>query len=294
MPILSAMKKHLPISLLFLFFLLSSPLNAQQTKRVEVSAAELAAQHSSRPGKTYTDPITGMKFVFIKGGCYQMGNTFGYVYDDEKPVHKVCVDDFYMGKYEVTQGQWQTIMGSNPSRFTNGDNYPVEGVRWYEITKDFLPELNRRSGKSYRLPTEAEWEYAAREGGKKVRFGNGKNIADPDEINFDGSSGYKESYSRVGRYREKTVPVGSFSPNALGLYNMSGNVREWCSDRYGKNYYADSPQRNPQGAQRGSYRVIRGGCWDCDPSFVRSANRFRREPDVHYDNLGFRLVLPVH
>ena len=141
----------------------------------------------------------------------------------KKPVHELCVDDFYMGKYEVTQGEWRKIMGNNPSYFKNGDRYPMEKVRWNDITENFLPQLKRRSGKSYRLPTEAEWEYAAREGGKKVRFGNGKDIADPGEINFRGTAD-KKSYSRTGVFRVKTTKVGSFASNSLGLHDMSGNV----------------------------------------------------------------------
>ena len=247
-----------------------------------------------RLAQTFTDATTGMKFVLVKGGCYQMGDTFGEGYKDEKPVHEVCVDDFYMGRYEVTQGEWQKIMGSNPSRFKNGDHYPVEKVSWNDITENFLPKLNRRSGKSYRLPTEAEWEYAAREGGKKVRFGNGKDIADPREINFDGSAEKKKSYSRTGVYREKTTKVGSFTPNSLGLYDMSGNVWEWCSDWYGKNYYDSSSRNNPEGLGSGSNRVLRGGSWFFNPRYVRAANRFYDSPDNSIINLGFRLVFPVH
>ena len=247
-----------------------------------------------RLAQTFTDATTGMKFVLVKGGCYQMGDTFGEGSDNEKPIHEVCVDDFYMGKYEVTQGEWQKIVGSNPSEFKNGDHYPVERVSWNDITEKFLPKLNRRSRKNYRLPTEAEWEYAAREGGKKVRFGNGKDIADPREINFDGRVKNKESYSRAGVYRVKTTKVGSFTPNSLGLYDMSGNVWEWCSDWYGKNYYDSSSRHNPEGLGSGSYRVNRGGSWNFNPGSVRAADRSCNSPDFSDYSLGFRLVFPVH
>ena len=240
------------------------------------------------------EPAIGMEFVLVKGGCYQMGDIFGEGRDREKPVHEVCVDDFYMGKYEVTQGEWQKIMGSNPSEFKNGDRYPVENVSWKDITEDFLPKLNRRSGKSYRLPTEAEWEYAVREGGKKVRFGNGKDIADPREINFDGSADYKKPYSRMGVYREKTAEVGNFTANSLGLYDMSGNVWEWCSDWYGENYYDSSPRNNPEGLDSGSSRVLRGGSWRNSPRYTRASFRISLSPEDSDNILGFRLVLPVH
>ena len=243
--------------------------------------------------QTLTDPTTGMEFVLVKGGCYQMGDTFGEGVAWEKPVHEVCVDDFYMGKYEVTQGEWQKIMDSNPSRFKNGDRYPVEKVSWNDITENFLPKLNRSSGKSYRLPTEAEWEYAAREGGKKVRFGNGKDIAVPREINFVGSAEYKKAYSRTGVYRGKTTQVGSFASNSLGLHDMSGNVLEWCSDWYGENYYRSSSRNNPEGPGSGLYRVYRGGSWSDDPRLVRAAYRYFPSSGASSSRLGFRLVHPV-
>jgi formylglycine-generating enzyme required for sulfatase activity len=129
-----------------------------------------------------------------------MGDTFGEGDNDEKPVHKVCLDDYYLGKYEVTQGQWQRIMGNNPARFKNGDNYPVEQVCWNDVQK-FIKQLNSQTDGKYRLPTEAEWEFACREGGKKIRFGNGKDIIDPNEANFNGSSRFKKSYSKSGAYR---------------------------------------------------------------------------------------------
>lgn len=116
--------------------------------------------------KKFKDPVTGMEFVFIKGGCFDMGDTFGDGRADEKPVHEVCVGDFYIGIYEVTQAQWEKVMGNNPSKFKGGGNYPVERVSWNDI-QDFIERLNRQGGKRYRLPTEAEWEYAARSGGKK-------------------------------------------------------------------------------------------------------------------------------
>jgi formylglycine-generating enzyme required for sulfatase activity len=141
----------------------------------------------------------------------------------------------------------------------------------------------------YRLPTEAEWEYAAREGGKEVRFGHGKSAIDPKEINFNASKDYKKDYSVVGEYRGKTVPVGSLnSSNALGLHDMSGNVWEWCWDWYGS--YPTGVQNNPVGAEQGVYRVIRGGGWNAYPQFCRAASRFLNAPTDRISLLGFRLA----
>lgn len=211
---------------------------------------------------------------------------------DEKPVHEVCVDSFYMGKYEVTQGQYRAITGNNPSKFKKGDSYPVERVSWNDA-RTFIRSLNSKGNGKYRLPTEAEWEFAAREGGKKVRFGTGKDTIGPDEANFDTREQYKKPYSRTGNYRAETVAVGSFQANSLGLYDMSGNVWEWCGDWYDSGYYGSSPRNNPEGPSSGSFRMYRGGCWDSYPRGVRVTNRYWFTPDIAYVDLGFRLVLPV-
>jgi formylglycine-generating enzyme required for sulfatase activity/class 3 adenylate cyclase len=227
--------------------------------------------------KKWVEPTTGMEFVWVEGGCFQMGDTLGDGDTDEKPVHEVCVDSFGMSRYEVTQGQWQKIMGNNPSGFTKGNNYPVEKVSW-DDTQDFIRKLNSHTGRSFRLPTEAEWEYAARSGGKKEKYAGGSDV---DRLGwYDGNSG------------GSTHPVGTKEPNDLGLYDMSGNVWEWSSDWYGENYYQQSPRNNPQGPSSGSFRVIRDGCWNGSPWLARSANRDRFRPGYRLDNLGFRLVLP--
>lgn len=238
---------------------------------------------------TWREPATGMEFVFVKGGCYQMGDTFSEGGSDKKPVHEVCVDDYYLGKYEVTQGEWQKMMGNNPSGFKNGSNYPVEKVSWTD-TQNFIQKLNHQSNGNYRLPTEAEWEYACREGGRKVRFGNGKDIIGPNEANFNGSSKYKKSYSRSGQYRKRSTEVGAFQPNALGLYDMSGNVWEWVSDWYDKSYYSNSTKNNPTGPGAGSTRVVRGGSWYRSPRNLRCAVRDRSLPSDRDYDLGFRLL----
>ncbi len=224
-----------------------------------------------------TDSATGMQFVFVKGGCYQMGDTFGDGQANEKPVHEVCVNDFYIGKYEVTQGQWKKVMGYNASYFSScGENCPVESVSWND-TQEFIRKLNSQSGKTYRLPTEAEWEYAARSGGKSEKYAGGNDV-DPVAWYVDNS----------GR---KTHPVGQKRPNGLGLYDMSGNVWEWCSDWHGEKYYSQSSRDNPGGPSSGSWRVLRGGSCSGSSDYARAADRFFIGPEFRYYYNGFRLAM---
>ena len=229
------------------------------------------------------DAVAGMEFVAVKGGCFKMGDTFGDGQNDEKPVHEVCVSDYSIGKYEVTQGQWQKVMGSNPSSFSScGDDCPVENVSWDDV-QGFLRKLNERRGGSvtrpYRLPTEAEWEYAARSGGKQEKFSGSNDI---DAVAWYGSNS-----------GSKTHLVGRKQANGLGLYDMSGNVWEWVNDRYDSDYYGESPRDNPSGSTLDSYRVFRGGGWYNDPARVRASLRSYIALGLRYDNLGFRLVAPV-
>ena len=219
-----------------------------------------------------------IEMVWVSGGTFTMGATSEQgsdAYDWEKPAHSVTLSGYYIGKYEVTQAQWKAVMGNNPSSF-KGDNLPVERVSWNEV-QEFIKKLNQLMGKSYRLPTEAEWEYAARGG--------------------NNSRGYKYSGSNnigsVAWYYENsgstTHPVGSKSPNELGIYDMSGNVWEWCQDWYGD--YSSSSQRNPKGPASGSSRVGRGGGWYCDAWGCRVSFRSGYSPDLRFNDLGFRLVL---
>ena len=233
--------------------------------------------YTARAGfETRSYPIIG-ELVRVEGGCFQMGNVFGEGNSNEKPVHKVCVEDFYLGKTEVTQGQWRKIMGGNPSHFKRGDDYPVEKVSWNDV-QEFIEKLNERGNGRYRLPTEAEWEYACREGGKRVRYGTGKDAISSSEANY-------------GRNLGRTAPVGSYSANALGLHDMSGNVWEWVSDWYGSDYYGSSPQNNPRGPKAGSLRVKRGGSWTTSPGYLRCANRNWCSPGYGgHTHLGFRLL----
>ncbi|MDP3259083.1 MAG: formylglycine-generating enzyme family protein [Thermodesulfovibrionales bacterium] len=222
-----------------------------------------------------TDSATGMEFVSVKGGCYQMGDTFGDGGSDEKLVHEVYVDDFYIGKYEVTQGQWKAIMGNNPSYFNNcGDNCPVERVSWNDV-QDFINKLNSKSGKNYRLPTEAEWEYAARSGGKNEKYAGTSNESELGE--------YAWYSSNSGG---KTHPVGQKKPNGLGIYDMSGNVFELVNDWYDSDYYKNSPKDNPKGPSSGQSRVLRGGSWG-------NSTRYQVPPPRFYVPNGFRLAFPA-
>ena len=217
------------------------------------------------------------EMVFVQGGTFQMGSTDGE--NDEQPVHTVRVDDFYIGKYEVTQAQWRAVMGADPPelKFKGCDNCPVESVSWNDV-QTFIRKLNEKTGKRYRLPTEAEWEYAAR-GGKKSRGYKYAGSNDPDEVAWhNGNSG------------SKTHPVGRKKPNELGLYDMSGNVWEWCRDWYDKDYYKNSPGNNPKGPSSGSYRVLRGGSWYSLPQLCRVANRDWVNPWLRGVNYGFRLA----
>ncbi len=240
--------------------------------------------------------------VLIPGGTFLMGCTDEQqdCGQDENPAHSVTVSDFYLGKYEVTQKRWKQIMGSNPSTFAGCDDCPVENVSWNDV-QAFIQTLNKTTtnGKQYRLPTEAEWEYAARSpaegtqtgGGKAVLFGNGKNIAKPAEMNFDAGKDAQKTYSIAGYRRGKTVPVGSLNnPNGLGLHDMSGNVREWCSDWYAADYYHISPSANPTGAGTGTERVIRGGSWGSPPKNCRTSFRDFDRPGSRLNGVGFRLA----
>ncbi|GAB4401903.1 MAG: hypothetical protein OHK0053_25200 [Microscillaceae bacterium] len=228
---------------------------------------------------SYTEQINGvvLEMVQIKGGTFMMGSpTSEPERESDETQHQVTLRDFKMGKYEVSQAQWRAVMGSNPSRFKDCDNCPVENVSWEDI-QEFLQKLNAMTGKNYRLPTEAEWEYACR-AGTTTPFYTGNNLT-TDQANYDGNS--------KGQYRAKTTPVGSFAPNAWGLYDMHGNVWEWCSDWYDE--YSSTAQTNPEGPATGSYRVLRGGSWLYYASSCRSANR-HLTPTFRSSFNGFRLA----
>ena len=217
--------------------------------------------------------------VAVSGGTFQMGGTSeqgGDASGSEKPVHSVTLSDYYIGEMEVSQALWKAVMGSNPSYFT-GDNLPVENVRYNEIVNEFLPKLNRLTGKIFRLPTEAEWEYASRGGSKSKGYKYSGSNTISDVAWYDDNSGHK------------THTVGTRQPNELGLYDMSGNVWEWCSDWIGS--YGSGTQTNPKGPVSGSDRVYRGGSYFYGAYYCRVSNRLCDVPHYRDDDLGFRLAM---
>ena len=229
---------------------------------------------SANLGQNWTDPVTGMEFVFVPTGCYQMGSNSGGA--DEKPVHEVCLDGFWMGKFEVTQGQWKKIMGRNPSGFQSGEDFPVEQVSW-DNTKEFISVLNRQARNSFSLPTEAQWEYAARSGGQDQIYAGGNDVN--SVAWYNGNSG------------RKTHMIGTKTPNGLGIYDMSGNIWEWCEDVYDKNAYSKHFRNNPLVTFGSNSHVSRGGSWNYGPRNMRAAYRIGYSADLRCSDLGFRLCL---
>lgn len=219
-----------------------------------------------------------IEMVKVEAGTFMMGATseMQKPWYDEKPVHQVTLtNDYYMGKYEVTQNLWKAVMGRNPSKF-KGDDLPVEKVSWDDC-QEFISKLNSMTGRKFRLPTEAEWEYAAR-GGKKSRG-----------YQYSGSSKMSEVAWYTANSGSKTHPVGKKQANELGLYDMTGNVLEWCQDWYGS--YVSSSQTNPTGAFSGFFRVFRGGSWYGNAWNCRSSCRDSYNPGNCNFDLGLRLVL---
>ncbi|WP_080055655.1 formylglycine-generating enzyme family protein [Spirosoma aerolatum] len=228
--------------------------------------------------------------VYVPGGTFRMGDDEGE--SDEKPAHNVTLNSFFMGKYEVTQGQWEKIMGNNPSHqkepkaFSKEDcsECPVEQVSWKD-TQEFLKKLNALTGENYRLPTEAEWEYAAGGGaGKRTRFGNGQDVLTQKQANYD-----QLANQRTDDYFMRTMKVGSFPPNRLGLHDMAGNVWEWCNDWSGD--YPDFDKVNPTGPSTGTRRTLRGGSYSYPPKYCEITHRTTQSPSHTFIDIGFRIVL---
>jgi formylglycine-generating enzyme required for sulfatase activity len=288
-----------------------------EAERIEMARIEAEQAEAARREAIRAETMAGM--VRISGGTFTMGSPWNEPERDveDGPQHRVTVSTFYMGKYEVTQREWREVMGNNPSKF-KGDNLPVENVSWYDAVEYYNKRSQRegltpaytinktrrdpqnvamydeikwlvtwnRNADGYRLPTEAEWEYACR-AGTTTPFSTGNNIT-TSQANYDGN--YPYNNNAKGAYREKTVNVGSFAPNDWGLYDMHGNVSEWCWDWFGGDY-SSGAQTNPVGHATGAFRVLRGGSWDgLGARNLRSADRSFVIPSYWDDDLGFRLV----
>ena len=217
-----------------------------------------------------------IEMVFVEGGTFLMGSSTRE--PEEKPVHSVTLSSYNIGKYEVTQYQWKTIMGSNPSHFTNCDNCPVETVSWNEV-QEFIERLNAESGKNYRLPTEAEWEFAARGGSNSKGY------------KYSGANDISIISWCAENSGNRTHEVGTKLPNELGIYDMTGNVWEWCSDWYSS--YSAHKETNPKGPYLAKNRVIRGESYYDYENTGSTTFRAQIMPDFHINGLGFRLVLLV-
>lgn len=246
-----------------------------------------ACEGDARQAEVATFTVDGVTFemVPVEGGAFTMGATAeqgGDADDDEQPAHEVTVSGFAIGKCPVTQALWEAVTGENPSRFKGDPSRPVERVSW-EDCREFIEELNARlglpdaSGRSFRLPTEAEWEYAARGGNRSRGY------------KYSGSDDIGEVAWYGGNSNGITHPVGEKGPNELGVYDMSGNVWEWCGDWYGN--YPSEAERDPTGPSSGSCRVLRGGGWSNSARFCRVSYRDSDQPDGRVNGSGLRLVL---
>ena len=240
----------------------------------------------STTGSEYVESGGGLSLnlamVYVQGGTFDMGATSEQgsdAYDDEKPVHKVTLSSYHISKYEITQAQWKAVMGTDPSYF-KGDNLPVENVFWNDAVA-FCTKLSEKTGKKYALPTEAQWEFAARGGknSKGYKYSGSNTIGDVAWY-------WENSGDNNGNH--STHAVGTKAPNELGIYDMSGNVWEWCADWYGS--YSSEAVTNPTGPFSGLYRVVRGGGWDYVGNGCRVSGRGGDYPGTGYYAFGFRVV----
>lgn len=264
--------KKILTGLLFLSFVAIGSQSCQKTEEDDDS------QSTEQPAEiTETAFGLNMKLVKINGGTFQMGSD---IHSNETPIHTVTLSAFYIGKYEITRAQWQAVMGYDPSYFSDCDDCPVERVSWYDV-KSFLQKLNQLSGRNYTLPTEAQWEYTAGGGAIERTIWAGTDV--------ESSLGSFAWYD--GNSNSRTHSIGTKSPNALGIFDMSGNVFEWCEDDWHR-YYSGAPGNGSAwvDSPRGAYRIYRGGYWLGEPASSRVAFRMCRPPDF-IGGVGFRVAL---
>ncbi len=266
------------------------PLWTVEFETVTVNAKGEKVSRSTHQAKFFKEDLGNgviLEMVSIPAGEFEMGSPSGENNrdGDESPQHKVSVPAFFMGKFAVTQAQYQQVIGSNPSYFP-GDNRPVEKVLWNEAM-EFCQKLSEKTGRNYRLPSEAEWEYACR-AGTTTSFHFGPTLTS-NLANYRGTSTYQSEPK--GEYRKQTTEVGSFPPNAFGLYDMHGNVWEWCLDHFHDNYQGAPSDGSAWFSNNDNgYRVLRGGSWYVVPWYCRSADRGWIDPVVRFNNVGLRLV----
>ncbi len=246
----------------------------EDLETVIISEIEIIDPNDSTVYALQETPEIGPELVLVKGGTFQMGGNEAPI--DEKPIHNIAIGDFYIGKYEVTQEEWESVMGSNPSNYI-GPNKPVDNVNWDDI-QEYIVKLSALTGRQYRLPTEAEWEYASRGGNKSKGY------------RFSGSNDVNEVAWNSDNSNSETHEVGQMKPNELGLFDMSGNVWEWCSDWYDAGYYKKSPAKNPQGPSSGQTRVLRSGSWGNEALYCRSAARGANYQSSNSSYSGVRLA----
>jgi formylglycine-generating enzyme len=224
----------------------------------------------------WVEPVTGIEFVRIPGGEFLMGSSGGG--DDEQPLHRVRLRAYYLAGFEVTQAQWRAVMGENPAHFSDCGSCPVEQVSW-EDAQLFLRRASKRSGVALRLPTEAEWEYAAGGGDRHEQW---PGTSDQDEL--PAFVWFK------GIFEGKTHPVGQKKPNAFSLHDLGGNVAEWCADWFAPGYYRFSAVEDPRGPDEGTRKCVRGGSFLSSPDEVRTAHRWGSDPAARRRSIGLRVA----
>ncbi len=276
--------KHIILTLLLMLCPIGMAAQSTITRnkpKPAVTKPKPAAKPKAKPAPRRNSSTTGLSaelnklinnMVYVSGGTFIMG---GDDSSDQMPTHSVTLSSYYICKYEVTQALWRAVMGSNPSNF-KGNNLPVENVSWYDC-QTFIKRLNSYTGRNFRLPTEAEWEFAARGGNYSRHY------------KYSGSNDIDDVAWYIDNSNKRPHPVGTKQANELGLYDMSGNVGEWCSDWDGS--YSSYSQTNPTGPNSGSFRVHRGGFWRYNARYCRTPERNSKTPDYCVNYIGLRLVL---